>query len=276
MPYRTQLRCCRAPTDWRSSDLAAETVVTALQLPAPRGTVGTERFRRESLDRHLGPAGRDSYTAEVLPYPSVNLSVTNTEADVTGLVRRRYDRRLIGRGFAIGVRFRPACFRPFVGRPVFQLTDRHRPIADVLGRPTLGLRQRIEREENQARRAGILTAFLLEDLPPPDDTALLLADMVSRIGNDRGITRVSEVAALAQMSVRSLQRVFGDYVGAGPKWVIQRFRLQDAARAAASESVDWSRLAVELGFSDQAHLTRAFTATIGAPPATYARQAQAD
>jgi AraC-like DNA-binding protein len=221
------------------------------------------------------PAG-NSYTAEVLPYPSVNLSVTNTEADVTGLVRCRYDRRLIGRGFAIGVRFRPACFRPFIGWPVSQLTDRHRPIADVLGRPTVELRQRIEREENQVRRADILTAFLLEDLPPRDETALLLADMVSRIGNDRGITRVSQVAALAQMSVRSLQRVFGDYVGAGPKWVIQRFRLQDAARAAASESVDWSSLAVELGFADQTHLTRAFTAAIGAPPATYARQAQAD
>jgi hypothetical protein len=45
------------------------------------------------------PAG-DSYTAEVLPYPSVNLSVTNTEADVTGLVRRRYERRLIGPRYA--------------------------------------------------------------------------------------------------------------------------------------------------------------------------------
>jgi len=85
------------------------------------------------------------------------------------------------------------------------------------------------------------------------------------------------VAALAQMSVRNLQRAFADYVGAGPKWVIRRCRLQDAAaRAAAAESVDWSNLAVELGFADQAHLTRAFTATVGKPPATYAKRAQAD
>jgi len=49
-----------------------------------------------------------------------------------------------------------------------------------------------------------------------------------------------------------------------------------AARAAAAESVDWSSLAVELGFADQAHLTRAFTATVGTPPATYAKRAQAD
>ena len=93
----------------------------------------------------------------------------------------------------------------------------------------------------------------------------------------RPFVPVSQVAALAQMSGRSLQRAFADYVGAGPKWVIQRYRLQDAAaRAAAAESVDWSNLAVELGFADQAHLTRAFTATVGAPSAIYAKQAQAD
>ena len=52
--------------------------------------------------------------AQVLPSPCVNVSVTNTEADVTGLVRKRYDRRLQGRGFVVGARFRPACFRPFL------------------------------------------------------------------------------------------------------------------------------------------------------------------
>ena len=37
-----------------------------------------------------------SFTAQTLPYPSVNLSVTNTEADVTGLTRRCYYRHLEG------------------------------------------------------------------------------------------------------------------------------------------------------------------------------------
>jgi AraC-like DNA-binding protein len=212
-----------------------------------------------------------------LPYPSVNLTVTNTESDVTGLVRHRYDRHLIGRGFAVGIRFRPARFRPFVRWPVSRLTDQHRPIAEVLGRSTAGLRERIEEQGDQVRRADILAAFLLEDVPPADETALLLAEVVGHIAGDHSITRVSQVAALAQMSVRNLQRAFADYVGAGPKWVIQRCRLQDAAaRAAAAESVDWSSLAVELGFADQAHLTRAFTATVGTPPATYAKRAQAD
>lgn len=216
-----------------------------------------------------------SYTAEVLPFPSVNLSVTNTESDVTGLVRRRYQRRLVGRGYAVGARFRPGCFRPFVDFPVSQLTDRHRPIAVVLGRDTRELERLVAVSDDIERRVGLLADFLDAARPPHDPIATELAALVRQVAASVEITRVGQVAALAGWSVRRLQRLFSDYVGAAPKWVIQRCRLQDAAaRAGAGGPVDWAGLAVELGFADQAHLTRAFTATIGTSPAAYAREAQ--
>ena len=34
--------------------------------------------------------------------------------------------------------------------------------------------------------------------------------------------------------------------------------------------MDWAALASDLGYADQAHLTRDFTVTIGVPPARYA------
>ncbi len=220
------------------------------------------------------PAG-ETYTAQVLPYPSVNLSITNTESDVTGLVRRRYERHLTGHGYGVGARFRPGCFRPFVSFPVSRLTDRHRPIVEVLGRPTAPWRSAIHATADPSARVSMLAEFLITERPGRDATASLLAEVVTELARNREITRVAQVAALAQLSVRSLQRAFSDYVGAGPKWVVQRCRLQDAAaRAAAAETVDWAGLADELGFADQAHLTRAFTATIGLSPAAYARQAQ--
>jgi AraC-like DNA-binding protein len=222
-------------------------------------------------------AGR-SYTAQTLPYPSVNLSVTNTEADVTGLTRRCYHRHLHGAGYAVGARFRPGCFRPLVRGPVSELTDRHRSIAEVLGRDTTELARRVAASDHPGVRVALLTDFLVADWPDPDPTAQLVADLVEAIAADRGTTRVAQVAEQAGLTVRSLQRLFAEYVGAGPKWVIQRCRLQDAAArvAAQDDDLDWAALAAELGFADQAHLTRAFTATIGVPPATYARQAQAD
>jgi AraC-like DNA-binding protein len=219
----------------------------------------------------LGPG--ESYTAQTLPYPSVNLSVTNTEADVTGIIRRCYYRHLEGSGYGIGARFRPGCFRPVVDWPVSALTNRHRPIADVLGRSTQELERQIADLSDGRSRVGALAAFLAERWPEPDATGQRLAELVETIAADRTIARVTQVAELAGLTVRSLQRVFSDYVGVGPKWVIQRYRLQDAAARASVDPIDWAGLAHELGFADQAHLTRAFTATIGVPPATYARQA---
>ena len=66
--------------------------------------------------------------------------------------------------------------------------------------------------------------------------------------------------------------MFANYVGVSPKWVMRRARLHEAAlRAdAAGEGVDWAALAADLGYADQAHLTRDFTATLGVPPTRYA------
>jgi AraC-like DNA-binding protein len=242
--------------------------------PVPDGLADlVEHFWTVSWDLE---AGR-TYTAQTLPYPSVNLSVTNTEVDVTGLTRRCYFRHLQGAGYAVGARFRPGCFRPLIDGPVSALTDRHRPVVEVLGRDTTELDRLVAERDDPEVRVGLLADFLAEDWPDPDPTAQQVADLVGTIAANRGLTRVAQVAELAGLTVRSLQRVFAEYVGAGPKWVIQRCRLQDAAaRVAAQDDLDWAALAEELGFADQAHLTRAFTATIGVPPATYARQARAD
>jgi AraC-like DNA-binding protein len=214
-----------------------------------------------------------SYAAQTLPYPSINLSVTDTEADVTGLIRRSYHRKLTGSGYAIGARFRPGCFRPLVDWPLSLLTDRHRPISEVLGRDTTELRAAVAATDGTEDRVGLLADFLLVRWPPPDPTAQWVAELVALIVDDRDVLRVAQVSARAGVTTRTLQRIFADYVGAGPKWVIQRCRLQDAAaRVAGDPDLDWADLAQQLGFADQAHLTRAFTATIGTSPAAYARQ----
>jgi AraC-like DNA-binding protein len=78
------------------------------------------------------------------------------------------------------------------------------------------------------------------------------------------------------IATRTLQRIFSDYVGASPKWVIQRYRLQEAAeRLARDGPAGLSRLAQELGYVDQAHFIRDFRAMVGVPPAEYARGAAA-
>ncbi|MBW8705664.1 Transcriptional activator FeaR [Streptomyces sp. MBT84] len=119
-----------------------------------------------------------------------------------------------------------------------------------------------------------LAAALPRDVRPTPDPAIdNAATLVETISSDPAVLRVSQLAAIAHMSVRQLQRLFAEYVGIGPKWVIRRARMQEAAARAATDPQDWSALAAELGYADQAHFTRDFTACIGASPAKYASSA---
>lgn len=115
----------------------------------------------------------------------------------------------------------------------------------------------------------------LAALPREDDPLVgRLADLVERAEQDPALVRAGQLADLAGVSLRTLQRWFRSHVGIGPKWVVQRFRLLDAVAAAHGEDdVDWAGLAARLGYADQSHLVRAFTQLVGHPPAAYAREA---
>jgi len=118
---------------------------------------------------------------------------------------------------------------------------------------------------------GYAESLLCSILPERDPLAEQVASLVSRITADPGMRRVDQLSAASGITARSLQRLFADYVGVSPKWVMRRARLHEAAeRADSGEPVDWAELAADLGYADQAHLTRDFTVTLGVSPARYA------
>jgi AraC-like DNA-binding protein len=82
------------------------------------------------------------------------------------------------------------------------------------------------------------------------------------------------VARRFGLGPRSLQRLFREHVGVSPKWVIKRFRLHEALeQVSAGADVDWTQLALDLGYFDQAHFIRDFKAIVGEPPTGYASRA---
>jgi methylphosphotriester-DNA--protein-cysteine methyltransferase len=219
--------------------------------------------------------GEPPYEQAILPHPNVHLVFEASGAGIFGVDRRLFTRSLSGLGLAFGVRFRAGCFRPFWQAPISQLTDRVVPAVRLFGSQAEKTRQVIMRagasDEDDARMMGYAEALLCSVLPERDPVAEQVAMLVSRITDDPGLRRVDELCVAADLSARTLQRLFADYVGVSPKWVMRRARLHEAAeRADSGEPVDWAMLASDLGYADQAHLTRDFTVTIGVPPARYA------
>lgn len=215
--------------------------------------------------------GRPPYEQQVLPFPSVNVTFTPGRCRVAGVPRGRFSEVLSGRGRVFGARFRPGGFRPFLTAPVSSVTGRFVPVAEVYGPAGREVSERVL-AAGDAEAAEVLDAFLAGFRPRRDSDADLVAGAVDRAAADPAIARVDQLAEVAGVGVRRLQRLFRDHVGVGPKWVIRRYRLHEAAaRAAGGDALDLVRLAAELGYSDQAHLTRDFTALVGSPPARYSR-----
>jgi AraC-like DNA-binding protein len=216
--------------------------------------------------------GQPPHEQAILPHPNVHLVFEASGAGIYGVDRALFTRVLTGRGQVLGVRFRAGCFRPFWQAPVSQLSDRVVPAARLFGPLAEKTRRAIIDAEGDAEMTGHAETLLCSALPDPDPLAAQAASLVRLIGADPALRRVDQLSAACGVSVRSLQRLFADYVGVSPKWVMRRARLHEAAeRADLGEVVDWASLASDLGYSDQAHLTRDFTDTIGVPPARYAR-----
>jgi AraC-like DNA-binding protein len=218
--------------------------------------------------------GQPPYEQQILPFPNVNLGFEATGAAVFGVDRKIFTRRLSDAGKALGVRFRPGGFRPFHAKPISSLNDRVVPASRLFGPAadeTWAAVMAAGADDDAMFAAA--TGLLRGVCGATDPVVEQAAGLVKRITEDPALQRVAQLAEASGLSERKLQRLFSEYVGVSPKWVMRRARLHEAALRVDADgpaSMDWAALAADLGYADQAHLTRDFTATLGVPPSRYA------
>lgn len=225
--------------------------------------------------------GEPPFVQETLPHPSVHWVTEQGRSTVNGVARGRFTRALEGQGRVFGVKFKPGGFFGFHRAPVAALAGRGVTPAEAFGPDGDAVAcalAALDGAADVARRApdealmDLVEPFLLARVPPPDPQLAAVQAMVAAAAQDRAITKVEALAARFGRSRRTVQRLFADYVGASPKWVIQRYRLHEALeRVLAGDAARWAELALELGYFDQAHFIRDFRALVGASPAEYAR-----
>jgi AraC-like DNA-binding protein len=222
------------------------------------------------------PPGREA-SVTLLPHPCVNLVLDAGRLAVSGVGRDRFSYRYRDAGRVFGVKFRPGAFRPFLGRPLVEITDTVWPAERLWGAAATALAARLAAAPGPAELVGLVEMFLRERWPAPDPQVELVERMVAAMLHDRAITRVDDVCARFGMSARAVQRLFQNYVGVSPKWVLRRYRLHEAAAALArQQDRPWAEVATELGYFDQSHFIRDFTTAIGMTPGAYAEACQAN
>jgi AraC-like DNA-binding protein len=156
----------------------------------------------------------------------------------------------------IGIRFRPGAGGPVLGVPIATLRDLHVDAGDV--NPALELDGELAPEE-VLRRFAQLAAEARSDP--------LIAEAVRRVDHED----VRSISRALWVSERQLRRRFHAAVGYGPRTLARVLRFRRFLDALDRGRSDLAALAFEVGYADQAHLTREVKLLSGLTPAALAR-----
>jgi AraC-like DNA-binding protein len=212
--------------------------------------------------------GQPSRQQEVLSYPSVHMTFEQGQSRFVGIVSTKFIRTLEGYGWVFGVKFHPGAFHLLSQSSVSAFTDQTVPIQRIFGEESRVLEQGIWSHPDTEAQIKFTEEFLRRQKLKPDPKARLCQEITQCIQEDRELIGVAQVAEQFQLPKRSLQRLFQQYVGVSPKWVIQRFRLHEAAES-LSKGEDATQLAYQLGYFDQAHFSKDFKSVVGLSPSAY-------
>ncbi|MFC0215140.1 DUF6597 domain-containing transcriptional factor [Paenibacillus chartarius] len=214
-----------------------------------------------------------THRQEVVPNPCVNLVVEPGRTLIYGAAKAKYAKELTGQGCVFGVKFRPGGFYPFFGKPMDSLAERPIPVSNVFPAAGAALEADLLTMNDDNRMAAYMENIIVQRLPKPDDNVELIHQIIEQVKADHGLTKVDELCERFFIHKRKLQRLFEQYVGVSPKWIIRLYRLQNAAELIdRGETHDWLRLSMDLGYHDQAHFIKEFKAVIGKTPEEYMRQ----
>lgn len=252
------------------------------------------------------PAGRER-DQQVVNHPAGNISIGTIddrgtaldppEGRVYGVLQNVSSRHLAAEGWTVAARTTVGGLGAMLGRPAREVAGQQLPIGEALhGVDTDALVALVASLDENRARIDVVRSALAEVVSGRDPGLVREAREVVAVARvaelDRSVQRIDQLASVAGVSVRTLQRLFDQHVGASPAWVIRRWRIIDAVERTRSAIPDmpnserpdserpnpeswtgWAQVAAELGYADQAHLSRDFRHHLGVSPTAYlARQ----
>lgn len=221
--------------------------------------------------------GHAPHVQETLPHPNFHLvfekgSFETGNPTVSGVYTDKFVRTLEGKSHVFGIKFNPGGFRPFLKAPAIKLANSTIPASRIFGEEIKALQAVLTSSCQEAKKMEVTSEFFRARMPEPDDKIVLAGQLVGRILKEPDIKTVDDLVVRVGIGKRSIQRIFNEYVGVSPKWVIRRYRLHEAIeRFYADDKPDWSQLAIELGYFDQAHFINDFKSIVGCSPTQYIR-----
>ncbi|SHF80991.1 AraC-type DNA-binding protein [Fodinibius roseus] len=216
---------------------------------------------------------RPLYKQQIPADLSVQLIFEKNNTWIWGVATGMFKRPLKGKGKIVGIKFRPGGFYPFFRSSVSTITDGILAFDEVFGEDISRLEKEILTPDSNQKSIARAARFLENNLPEKDERVKKINDIIDTVIKNSRLIRIEQLVERLDMSRRSLRRLFKWYVGIPPEWIIKRSRLHEVANMIAEEQqgMDWTELALKLGYADQSYFIKDFKSVVGETPIEYAR-----
>jgi len=226
----------------------------------------------ECLWVHSIGAGDTGIEQPVLPDGCIDVVAIADRVVLSGPATGTTTLRLAPGALTVGVRFRIGAGVTVVGCSARELRDREIPLDQLWGRAGGELAARAMGPSRWQDQLQVMVQGLMERVrqaPVADPVGVGIAAMLAA----RRGRPLAQVADEVGLSERQLRRRVEESVGYSPRLLARVLRFQRFLRAAraAGQGRSLATLAVDVGYADQAHLTRECGELAGLPPAALLR-----
>lgn len=196
----------------------------------------------------------------------------NPEAKVCGSTLEARNAELKHQHRYFGVRYKLGVIPGFLGVSADALVNCEVNLLDIMPKLESAFAQIVS--EGNFNNQVELFRRCYEGKTPRTPSPLTL-ETIKIICENKGALRIGQLEALTGYTCRTLQRQFQSDMGMSPKTFSRIVRCQFAVHEInCHDSIAFSDLASDLGFSDQPHFLREFKKCVSATPANYQRQVQ--
>jgi AraC-like DNA-binding protein len=175
----------------------------------------------------------------------------------------------------VGVRFQPGAAKSWLGLPMSEIVGLQVDLGDLWGAVAREVSEKMEDALSTEQRAAILqrelVRFLSDKEEPARDVSAVFGLMQQGTAAPRAT--ITEILDRLDMSPRTLRRRSHEHFGYGPKTLDRILRFQRLlALANRSPDSPLAGMAYEVGYADQAHMSREVRELTGLSARSFVKQ----
>ena len=173
----------------------------------------------------------------------------------------------------VGIRFRPGGAYPFFRFPISELSESVTELELIWGGLVDDIREQLQGIQSHDQKLAALEIFLLARAQRSLEANRLISFAVNQLQNSPQFLAIKDLAQTIGITQKHLISQFDRVVGLRPKAFARVCKFQKVVNMIETQSeIEWSSIAYDCGYYDQAHFIKEFQTFSGLTPTAYVSQ----